>query len=55
MAASDLSLAMGAAREDSAARLTITAAEERCAKLALKNLEEIAARKKLLVIKSLEE
>ena len=53
--ASDLSLAMGGAGEESAARLTITASDERHAELALSILEKIAVRKKLLMIKSLEE
>lgn len=53
--ASDLSLAMGEVGKESAARLTITASDERRAELALSTLEKISARKKLLMIKSLEE
>ena len=53
--ASDLSLAMGEAGKESAARLTITADDEKRSELAFSTLEKIAARKKLLMIKSLEE
>jgi len=52
---SDLSLAMGAMGEESAARATITANDEKRARAALSRLEKIAAEKKLLMITSLEE
>ena len=52
VAVSDLSLAMGAAREESAARLTIVGDDERSLLSALSRLERIAARKKLLLVKS---
>lgn len=50
---SDLSLAMGAVGEESAARATITASDEKRARAALSRLEKIAAEKKLLMITSL--
>ena len=50
---SDLSLAMGATGEESAARLTIAADDEKRAGAALLRLEKIADRKNLLMIKSL--
>ena len=52
---SDLSLAMGAVGEESAARVTIAAVDDARAKAALLKLGEIAARKKLLMIKLLGE
>lgn len=51
---SDLSLAMGEPGQESAARMTITADDERRVNLALSNLQRIADRKKLLMITSLE-
>lgn len=51
---SDLNLAMGAVGEESAARATITANDEKRARVALSRLEKIAAEKKLLMITSLE-
>lgn len=51
---SDLSLAMGRVGQESAARMTIAADDERRTALALSRLEKISARKKLLVIKSVE-
>jgi len=51
---SDLSLAMGRVGQESAARMTIAADDERRTALALSKLEKISARKKLLVIKSVE-
>ncbi|MFQ6129189.1 MAG: ACT domain-containing protein [Candidatus Hadarchaeaceae archaeon] len=50
---SDLSLAMGEPGQESAARMTITADDERRVNLALSNLQRIADRKKLLMITSL--
>ena len=50
----DLSLAMGEPGQESAARMTITADDERRVNLALSNLQRIADRKKLLMITSLE-
>ena len=52
---SDLSLAMGAHGEESAARVTIAAADDACAKAALSRLVRISAEKKLLMIKLLGE
>lgn len=52
---SDLSLAMGAMGEESSARMTVAADDEKCAKKALELLERIAIEKKLLMITSLEE
>ena len=49
---SDLSLAMGAAGEESAARLTLVGDDERSLNAALSRLERIAVRKKLLLVKS---
>ncbi|MDI6819492.1 MAG: ACT domain-containing protein [Candidatus Hodarchaeaceae archaeon] len=51
---SDLSLAMGAVGEESAARATIMASDEKRARAALSRLEKIAGEKKLLMITSLE-
>ena len=51
---SDLSLAMGAIGQESAARVTITADDEARARAALSRLEKIANGKKLLMITSLE-
>lgn len=51
---SDLSLAMGAIGQESAARVTITADDEAKARAALSRLEKIARGKKLLMITSLE-
>lgn len=51
---SDLSLAMGGLGQESAARMTITTDDEKRASLAVSNLQRIAARKKLLLITSLE-
>ena len=51
---SDLSLAMGEPGQESAARMTITADDERRVNLALSNLQRISDRKKLLMITSLE-
>ena len=51
---SDLSLAMGEPGQESAARMTITADDERRVNLGLSNLQRIADRKKLLMITSLE-
>lgn len=50
---SDLSLAMGAPNKESAARMTITADDEKRADLAISVLRRIADRKKLLMITSL--
>lgn len=50
---SDLSLAMGEAGKESAARITIVADNERHVGAAIHRLEGIAEEKKLLVIKSL--
>ena len=50
---SDLSLAMGEPGQESAARMTITADDERRVNLALSNLQRITDRKKLLMITSL--
>ncbi|MCD6247866.1 MAG: ACT domain-containing protein [Hadesarchaea archaeon] len=50
---SDLSLAMGGAGEESAARIIILADNEGRAEAALRLLDEIAAEKKLLVIKEM--
>jgi ACT domain-containing protein len=49
---SDLSLAMGEAGKESAARITIAAGNEKQAEAALRRLDRIAAKKKLLLIKS---
>lgn len=51
---SDLSLAMGAIGQESAARATITADDEARARAALSRLEKIAKGKKLLMITSME-
>lgn len=51
---SDLSLAMGDPGKESTARMTITADDEKRAKLAIFNLQRIADGKKLLIITSLE-
>ena len=51
---SDLSLAMGAIGQESAARVTITADDEARARAALSQLEKIAKGKKLLLVTSLE-
>jgi ACT domain-containing protein len=50
----DLSLAMGAVGQESAARATITADDEARARAALSHLEKIAKGKKLLLVTSLE-
>jgi len=50
---SDLSLAMGGTGEESAARIIILADNEGRAEAALRLLDEIAAEKKLLVIKEM--
>jgi len=52
---SDLSLAMGAPNKESAARMTITAGDEKRLRLAISTLRRAAGRKKLLMITSLEE
>lgn len=52
---SDLSLAMGPHGEESAARVTIAAADDASAKVALSRLARISAEKKLLMIKLLGE
>ena len=52
---SDLSLAMGAHGEESAARVTITAADDSSAKAALSRLAQISAKKKLLMLRVLGE
>jgi len=49
---SDLSLAMGEAGKESAARITIAASNEKRAEAALRRLDKIAVKKKLLLIKS---
>ena len=54
MRISDLSLAMGAIGQESAARVTITADDEPRARAALSRLEKIAKGKKLLLVTSLE-
>lgn len=51
---SDLSLAMSELGKESSARLTVTAADEKSVGKALKRLEEIAKRKNMLLITSLE-
>jgi ACT domain-containing protein len=51
---SDLSLAMSELGKESSARVTITAEDETCANVALQKLREIAKRKNLLLITSLE-
>jgi ACT domain-containing protein len=51
---SDLSLAMGAVGKESAARATITADDDTCARKALSLLKKIAEEKKLLMVTSLE-
>ncbi len=50
---SDLSLAMGEPGQESAARMTITADDERRVNSAISNLQRIASRKKLLMITSI--
>ncbi len=50
---SDLSLAMGEAGKESAARITVVADDEKRIEAAIRRLEGIAKEKKLLVIKSL--
>lgn len=52
---SDLSLAMGAIGQESAARATVTADDEARARVALSRLEKIAREKKLLMVTSLGE
>ncbi|KUO41301.1 MAG: hypothetical protein AVW06_01420 [Hadesarchaea archaeon DG-33-1] len=52
---SDLSLAMGAIGQESAARATVTADDEVRARAALSRLEKIAREKKLLMLTSLGE
>ena len=54
MRISDLSLAMGAIGQESAARVTITVDDEARARVALSRLEKIAEGKKLLLVTSLE-
>lgn len=51
---SDLSLAMGAPGQESAARMTIVADDEKHTNLALSRMQQIADRKELLMITSLE-
>lgn len=51
---SDLSLAMGGIGKESAARMIITADDEKRANLATSNMKHIADRKKLLMIRSIE-